>query len=487
MPTMQAQEETAPLEVPRQRRRRRSEAHRPTDARDLLSREGLAALVLTALVIVLPLMMGQRTPLTLTSTVLALLLGAGLAWALSLGSRSFVPELTRGWWLAFGALTGLTLIQILPLPFLARWFGPYPDALWAHPELSPSRWSPNPGVALRGWSAFIALFAVAWIAGHLRPGLRGVLWLAISTMALFQALYGLSSHAGGATHIFGIWERNNPSAVHGSFSNRNLFAGYLALTWPMAVAVWWQRDVPLLKRLPRELKIAGSVISGAVIGAALMGSTSRLGATAGLVGMLTALLLWTRYRGHLSGVAVWPAWLAAFAAFLFATWYGLAPLTDRLAMTRTVDAIRLDVWAVMLRDIDWVHWLFGVGLGGFEAVFKTVQPPEISGWWDYAHNDLLQWLLETGLVGAGVLALVLYGLWKHAAVRLERIPLYAGLAALVLVGLGDFSWHIPGTQVVLAIYLGVLLQPAPRRREPIVSTQSADRTHRRKRRRRSHN
>jgi len=444
-------------------------------------------LVLAALVIVLPLMMGQRTPLTLTSTALVLLVGAGLAWTAALGSRSLVTELPRGWWVTFVALTLLTLVQILPLSLLARWFGPYPDALWAHPELSPARWSPNPGAALRGWSVFIALFALAWIAGHLRPGFRGVLWLAISAMALFQALYGLSSHAGGATHIFGIWERNNPAAVHGSFSNRNLFAGYLALTWPLVVAVWWQRDVPVLKRLPRELKIAGSVISGAIIGAALMGSTSRLGATAGLVGILTALLLWTRYRGHLSGVAVWPAWLAAFAAFLFATWYGLAPLTDRLAMTRSVDAVRLEVWAVMLNDIDLVHWLFGVGLGGFEAVFKTVQPPGITGWWDYAHNDLLQWLLETGLVGAAILTLVLYGLWQQAAIRLERIPLYAGLAALALVGLGDFSWHIPGTQVVLAIYLGVLLQPAPRRPEPAVSGDSGDPTRRRKRRRRSHN
>ncbi|MEN1727382.1 MAG: O-antigen ligase family protein, partial [Pseudomonadota bacterium] len=426
------------------------------------------------------------TPLTLTATGLCLLSGAGLAWLFALKNPSVLPPLSRGWWFVAASFSLLTLLQVLPIPLLARWFGPYPDALFAHPELSPTRWSPNPGMALRGWAVFMALFAIAWIAGHLRPGFRGVLWLAISLMAIFQALYGLSSHAGGATHILGIWERNNPAAVHGSFSNRNLFAGYLALTWPLVVAVWWLRDVPLLRSLPKELKIAGSVISGAIIGAALMGSTSRLGATAGLVGMLTALLLWTRYRGHLKGAALWPAWAAAFAAFLFATWYGLAPLTDRLAATRTVDAVRLDVWAVMLRDIDLVHWIFGVGLGGFEAAFKTVQPADITGWWDYAHNDLLQWLLEAGLVGAVVLGVVLSGLWRHAAIRTERMPLYAGLVALVLVGIGDFSWHIPGTQVVLAIYLGVLMQPALKRYESVAREENSPRR-RRKRRRRSHN
>jgi len=236
----------------------------------------------------------------------------------------------------------------------------------------------------------------------------------------------------------------------------------------------------LLSRLPSEMRIAGSVISGAIIGAALMGSASRLGTTAGVIGMLVALLLWTRYRGHLKGGAVWPAWAAAFAAFLFATWYGLAPLTERLAITTIEEEGRFQVFALMFADFPLGWWLSGVGLGAFEAVFKQIQPGDLGGWWDYAHNDLLQWVLETGLVGIAVLGLVLAGIVRNAAIRLERIPLYAGLSALVVVGLGDFSWHIPATQVVLAIFLGVILQPPPRRKNPPVNDKSL---HRRRRRR----
>ena len=436
--------------------------------------------ILSGLVLALPLMMGHRTPETLTATALLMIVGALVAFAVSgwRGSASRrMPLPTTGWWVFLGLMTLMVVLQVLPLRALAGWLGPYPDALWDHVAFEPRTWSPNPAATLRGWAVFMALFAIAWLAGSLRTRQRHILFLTIASMALFQALYGLVSHAGGAETIFGIWERHNTDFVHGSYSNRNLFSGYLSLTWPLVVSVWWIRDMPLLGRLPVELRIAGSVVCGAIIGAALMGSASRLGSVAGSIGMLTALLLWTRHRGNLQGAAIWPAWAAALAAFLFATWYGLEPLTDRLSVT-SADEYRLTAFELMTGGFPAHWWLTGVGLGGFEAVFKLVQTDQVSGWWDYAHNDLLQWVLEMGLVGVVLLGLVLAAIVRHAEARLERIPLYSGLAALTVIALGDFSWHIPGTQVVLAIYIGVLTRPAPSARH---SSGRRTRKHRRRR------
>ena len=469
---------------PVQRRRRRRSRSDTRGWRSFISAQGLATLAFAVLILSLPLMMGNRTPMTLTATALWLVIGASIAWLSTLLNQEQahpVQPISIAWWVVIAAITTLTLLQILPIEALARAFGPYPEALWNHPEFRPSTWSPNAGAAARGWAVFMALAVMAWIAAQLRPRFRGTLWLVVSAMALFQALYGLVSHAAEASHILGIWERHTTGFVQGTYSNRNLFAGYLSLTWPLVVSVWWIKDVPLLKRLPTELRVTGSILSGAIVGAALMGSASRLGAMAGLIGMLTALILWTRYRGHLKGGVVWPVWLAAFAAFLLATWYGLAPITDRLAMTSSVDSLRFEVWSAMLFDIDLKHWLLGVGFGGYEAVFKTVQPEHIGGWWDYAHNDLLQWLLEMGLVGALALLLVLIVLIRHAAMNTERIPLYTGLLGLAVVGLGDFSWHMPGTQIVAALYIGVLMQPAAQRKgEPL--TQRKKRRVKRRRR-----
>jgi len=419
--------------------------------------------VLAALVLVLPLLMGHRTPQTLALSGLVLVAGAMVlaltGWALPMPGRR-MPPLPVGWQLFALVITVLAVLQILPVPFLARAFGAYPEALWAG-ELVPGQWSPNPNATLRAWATFVALAAVAWGAASLRTEHRGLLWLAIVISALIQALYGLTSHAAGGETIFGIWARNNPDYVHGSFSNRNLFAGYLALTWPMTVAIWWRHSTPGIRRLPFELRVAGSVICGAIIGAALLGSASRLGSAAGLGGMLVALVLWTRYRSRLSRVAIWPIYLTAFGALVAATWYGLTPLVERLAVT-PADTHRLDVYALMLGDMKTQWWLTGVGFGGFEAAFRQVQPADISGWWDYAHNDLLQWLLEMGIVGLGLLVAAGVALWRNARLERETIPLYAGLTAQALVALGDFSWHIPATQVVLAVFLGVVLRPRAR-------------------------
>src|SRR6056297_2265203 len=430
------------------------------------SRELAGCVLLALIVLVLPLMMGNRTSLTLTGSGLMMALGALLvALAAFTGTRtaSTLAPPPTGWWIFAGVLSTWVLLQLLPFEPLARALGPYPDALWQGSS-EPGQWSPNPNATLRGWAVFVALMTVAWTTAALPRKYRDLLWLVVALSALFQALYGLTSHAAGSETIFGIWPRNNVEFPHGSFSNRNLFAGYLALTWPLVVSLWWRRSMPGIKRLPFELRVAGSVISGAIIGAALLGSASRLGSAAGLAGMLVGLVLWTRFRSRLSRVAVWPMYLTAFGALIAATWYGLTPLTERLAVT-SIEEGRFEVYGLMIGELNPAWWLWGVGLGGFEAVFKQVQPGDMTGWYDYAHNDLLQWLLEMGLIGAGLLAAVMVAMWRAARLDRETIPLYAGLAAQLLVAIGDFSWHIPATQVVLAMYVGVLVAPEKRTAE----------------------
>jgi putative inorganic carbon (hco3(-)) transporter len=404
-------------------------------------------------------MLGNRTPDAMAASMLLLVSGAFLAEVLSMWpGRSALPPPARGWVYFAAVFTTLVLLQVLPIPVLAAAFGPYPDALWSHPEFSPRHWSPDIGATLRGWAVFVALFTVAWIAYSLPASHRNVLWLLLVAGVLFQAAYGVAAHAAGSETIFGIWERNTPHAVHGTFSNYNLFAAYLALLWPLAVAVWWIRDMPVLGPRSKEVKIAGSLITSAVIGAALLGSTSRLGSSAGLAGMAIAIVLWSRHRHALRGTSVWPAYLALGGGLLAAAWYGLAPLVERLLATGTHD-MRFEVLGLVRTELPPSWFLHGVGLGGFEAAFKQIQPGHMLFWLDYAHSDLLQWLIETGIVGLALLIAVSIAVIRAARLSTERIALYAGLAALALVGLGDFSWHIPATQVVLALYLGTLLRP----------------------------
>ena len=411
----------------------------------------LVALTLAAGVLTLPLMLGNRTAEAMSHSLLMMLSLALVASLLAFQSGAW--RMPKPAWLIWGGV----------FTALAAWFGPYPTALLEHSSDPVQRWSPDPGATVRGWAVWVALFTVAWLMRGLSAPERGLIWLALVLMALFQSLYGLLAHASGSQMIFGIWERNNPGFVHGSFSNRNLYAAFLALSWPLAVCIWFSRDVPMIGRWPKELRIAAAVICGAAIGAALLGSASRLGAAAGVFGIMLALLLLGQHRRLLHGASVWPAWMAAAAGLVAATWYGLTPLAERLLATSAEEA-RIEVARIMLTDFPPAWWIHGVGLGGFEAAFKQFQPAHISGWFDFAHNDLLQWWVETGLVGMALLLVVVGALVRRFRLDTERIALYAGLAALSIIALGDFSWHLPATQFALALFLGALLAPRRKRR-----------------------
>ncbi|NCO19025.1 MAG: hypothetical protein GW900_03080, partial [Gammaproteobacteria bacterium] len=117
----------------------------------------LLFVLLMTLVLLLPLMMGNRTPATLTASGLVLVLGGLGAWLIG-----FMPwpngRPMRGLpaaWLTFAAvLTLMVLLQVLPMEPLARAFGAYPEALWQG-ELRPGQWSPNPNAGLRAWATFM--------------------------------------------------------------------------------------------------------------------------------------------------------------------------------------------------------------------------------------------------------------------------------------------------------------------------------------------
>ncbi|MEO6243796.1 MAG: O-antigen ligase family protein, partial [Opitutaceae bacterium] len=102
----------------------------------------------------------------------------------------------------------------------------------------------------------------------------------------------------------------------------------------------------------------------------------------------------------------------------------------------------------MLED----HWIRGVGAGSFRFLFTTYQArhPEllVSGgeqrYWEHAHNDLVQFPIELGAVGTGLLVIAggywMRLLWRD---RFWRNPLSAAAAAGGLLTLAGAWWDFP--------------------------------------------
>jgi O-antigen ligase len=108
--------------------------------------------------------------------------------------------------------------------------------------------------------------------------------------------------------------------------------------------------------------------------------------------------------------------------------------------------------------------VFGSGLGTFREAFRSVQPREIEGQVEQAHNDFLQILVTGGVVGAALAALafaatlwLLARAWWRQMHREESAFLLGGIGAVLFVilhGIVEFDMSIPAIPATLAVIVG---------------------------------
>jgi O-antigen ligase len=118
-----------------------------------------------------------------------------------------------------------------------------------------------------------------------------------------------------------------------------------------------------------------------------------------------------------------------------------------------------DAWP-MIWETPW----FGKGLGSFQWTFRAYETemPDIPA--IYAHNDYLQILAETGIVGLCLVILAFAACWQTARRNLlDADPMIRGiglaaigaLAATAVQEITDFSLYIPGTAALFFLLIGL--------------------------------
>jgi O-antigen ligase len=135
---------------------------------------------------------------------------------------------------------------------------------------------------------------------------------------------------------------------------------------------------------------------------------------------------------------------------------------DRLLEIVSDDTGRLDVYRTTAQAIA-DYPVLGTGAGSFVDIFPIYQPESIRAYFDQAHNDYLQNILELGIPAAICLfALVCWPIvtcLRGVSTR-QRDAIYpcVAVAASVLVGLHatvDFSLQIPAVTVSYMFLLGI--------------------------------
>jgi hypothetical protein len=258
----------------------------------------------------------------------------------------------------------------------------------------------------------------------------------------------------------------------GPFVGSNQFAGAMCLTLPLLLAFW-------LTVARRTLPAWGGVAVAAAIGAAAawtggIRAGSRAGGVALLIGCLAFLVLTAEKRWWRLTLAVVVACAVAAAAVLAAGTFGLIPALEAVVPERLQDAL-----AGMLSDARWTGIrvgmrmvraspVAGTGLDSYAQVFSRFEPGQNEIY--YAHNDYVQWLAETGVVG-GLLAAA-FGVvfvrrareWLRMQQGTSRV-LAAGVAAAALAFASHefFEWnlHLPAIALLAAIVAGIAAPAQP--------------------------
>ena len=308
-------------------------------------------------------------------------------------------------------------------------------------------------VELLKWGAYVLLVFLTCESSLTESLANHFVWFLIM-LGFFVSLFAIAQHFTFNGKLYWFMPLSERELPFGPFINRDHFAGFVELTAPLGLALLlfgtWRREHLILLILFTVIPIG-----------ALALSASR----GGIIGFLFELVLLlflsrTHQLGRKQLLAV--TTLVLFAG-TFIVWLGVSEAIQRFAQL-TPGEISRDRRVSMYRDTWQIfthHPWLGTGLGTLVTVYPHYETFYDGLTVDHTHNDYLELLADTGLVGGicGVAFIILLfwrGLMKsHSAERRLARAIYSGAlaacAGLLLHSLVDFNLHIPANALIFLL------------------------------------
>ena len=425
-----------------------------------------------------PLPLGSNRPWAWEPLALLIFLLAMLWLLACLRGRAQINPVLRAAWpmLACCALwLAWVWLQLLPLPVsLLEWLSPQ-AAHWhaAATFIGPAEAAPLSLDRQGGFNsalkstAYVLFFVLTLLLLDSRERIR----LAATTLivsGLAQAMLG-DLGALGALDGFGV-ERG---IAHGTFVNRNHYAAYLVMCLSVGIGMlianlsgtrshtWKQfiREAAVWILSPKmRLRLALVVMVIALVLTRSRGGNSSF-FTALLVAGAIGLIL---SRRATRSTVILLASLIAIDIFIVGAYFGVEQVVQRIETTTEESEDRDEVagYAIaMWKDFP----LFGSGLGSFAQVFPHYSGIGTPSSYTHAHNDYLQFLAETGVVGfalAGMMVLLSFiaalraqYLREDPVMRGVSFAALMGIIALMMHSVVDFSLQIPANALTFMVLL----------------------------------
>jgi O-antigen ligase len=320
-------------------------------------------------------------------------------------------------------------------------------------------------------SLWLFFFVIRYICSN-RKTLKTILFIMIGIGTL-EAVYGIIQALVPSMGVLWVdYVHDYMGNARGTFINRNHFAGFIEMIWPLVLGYTMALNCPghTLKKafstdmLNRQALMALNIV---VLLLALLLSRSRAGITGGAIGFIT---FWFMARPKIKSIALHSRLLLfgiVVVLGIYCFTIGVIPIFERFLQIEDGNS-RIDIWRDSLSILK--DHPIGIGLKNYENVFqvynqsfygeKTVL---------YAHNDYLQLLIETGWIGFSFLigGFLLFIRKKYRIIKrldVEHDPTrffiavgaFSGIISLVFHSFFDFNLQIPANCLYFVALMAIL-------------------------------
>lgn len=445
-------------------------------------------LILVALVAVASLLLGGGTRSGLLSDAVLQLISIPLFLAVlwRLSGEPANPRLR--WALLFClALVLVPLVQLIPLP---------PGVWTALPHREPSAaafelvgreipWMPISTSPHATWLGALSLLPpLAVFLGTALLGYRDRrrLSLVVLAVGMVSVFVGLIQVAQGPSSPLRFFEYTNLTEAVGFFANRNHFAALLyslilfAAAWAVNAAMnrATEADQNRFKTAAIVPLLAGFTVLVILVAAQAM-ARSRAGMGLTIVALAGAFALAFTSRRGSSGVTPTKLIMGATSlAVMFAVQFALYRIMERFTYEFVGEDTRI-LFARTTIEAAKAYMPFGAGIGTFVPVYGMFEKPQdvmINAYANHAHDDILEWWLEAGVVGIGLMGLFVIWLglrslavWRHTPQQGREIDLSLSRGATIVIALlighsfVDYPLRTGAMMAVLTFACALLIDP----------------------------
>jgi len=386
-------------------------------------------------------------------------------------TRDFRPVFP--FWLLL-ALMAVMLLQLIPLP-PSLWAAiPGRDTIVGAERVIglEGNWRPislAPDLTINALFACLPPLAMFLLAARVDGEGHRQAMLILLAVVFASGVFGLMQLAGGSTSPLYLYRITNRESAVGFFANRNHQAILLACMLPALAAMG--RVYGSTTRQRRTLTLIGAAAILFILPLIFV-TGSRTGLIVAFFAMLASALLIDLHHitplarsaklGRVGVLALIGAALAILAVITILSSRDVA--FERLFATNFYEEQRITLFQPLVAIIA-RYFPFGSGFGTFEHVFKIHEPFQNLNpkYFNHAHNDLLEVLIEGGVFSLALIVLIVVWLAKSVVAIFRNTlvsspSVFQARVGVVMIGLvlmsslADYPLRTPAIATLMALF-----------------------------------